>query len=164
MQNSPLNRHLPMRLTTLPAQNNERSGGRGSGDGAATPENCSALSSHFTTTSISPRRPKSRVFGCLAGPYRNVGGTRRGLVDDIAGADAAGLCREGGRAGNLLERDARVVGAPEPVEAPVAARLERGRKLVAVGARRDTAVALAPAVGRRAVLVRAGVELAVWER
>ena len=89
-------------------------------------------------------------------PSRNSTGARRGLVDDIVLAHAVALGRDGGRAGHLPEGDGRVVGALEPVEAPVAARLERRREAVALAARSDSAVPLAPAVARRAVLVGAG--------
>lgn len=41
---------------------------------------------------------------------------------------------------NLLEGELRIVGVLEPVEAPLAAGLERGRKGVALAAGADTAV------------------------
>lgn len=63
-----------------------------------------------------------------------------------------------GGAADLLERDGRVVGAAEPVEAPLAAGLEGVGEAVAVGARVDAAVAVAPAVGGGAPLVGAAVE------
>jgi hypothetical protein len=91
------------------------------------------------------------------------GGVRAGgrLVDGVVGARAARLLRDGLGAGHLLERDVGVVGALEPVEAPVAAGLEVGGEAVAVAARVDAAVPVAPAVGGRAELLAAGVELAV---
>ncbi len=66
---------------------------------------------------------------------------------------AARLGRQLARAGHLLEGDARVVGAAEPVEAPVAAGLERGREVLAVGLGVHAAIPVTPAVGRRAILL-----------
>ena len=92
-------------------------------------------------------------------PSRRAGLPSRRLVDDVVVANAAALGRDRRRAGDLPERDARVVRAAEPVEAPVAAVLERGREAVAVGPAVDAAVPVAPAVARRSVLVGAGIEL-----
>lgn len=79
------------------------------------------------------------------------------LVDGVVAALAAALGDDGGGARDLLELDAGVVGAAEPVEAPVAALLERGREPVARLPRADPAVPLPPPVRRRPVLVRARV-------
>jgi hypothetical protein len=83
------------------------------------------------------------------------------LGDGVVGADAARLLRDGLGAGNLLERDARVVGSLEPVEAPVASSLDLGWETVAIASGVDAAVSVAPAVRRGSVLVRACVELSV---
>lgn len=70
---------------------------------------------------------------------------------------AAGDVGEGGRAGDLLEVDGRVVGVLEPVEAPVAAGAQGGGHVgrVALGAAADAAVLLAreglPVLGAAAV-------------
>lgn len=55
-------------------------------------------------------------------------------------ARAARLGRDLGRALDLLERDAGVVGALEPVEAELAARHQARRHRVAVGPRADASV------------------------
>lgn len=102
--------------------------------------------------------PLASHIRCLwvGSPGGNLPRAGRRLVDDVAVASAAGLGRDGRRAGDLLEVDVRVVGALEPVEAPVAPGLERLGEVVAVGARTDAAVAVAPAVGRSSVLAGAG--------
>ena len=116
------------------------------------PPICTNLTSGDTKPSLSlpPLRSVSRHG---ARPSRR-------LVDNVVLAGATALGRDGSRAGDLLESHGRVVGAAEPVEAPVAARLQRLREAVAVGPRMDAAVPVAPAVRGRAVLVGAGVELA----
>lgn len=76
----------------------------------------------------------------------------------LAIPNAARLIRKRLRARNLLERNIRVVSALEPVEAPVAARLELLGEAVALRARRNPAILLSPAVWRRAPLVGARVE------
>jgi len=63
-----------------------------------------------------------------------------------------------GRALDLLERDGRIVGTAEPVEAPVTTGLEVLGETVALAAAADAAVPLAPSVGRGTVLVGARVE------
>ena len=61
-------------------------------------------------------------------------------------------------AGNLLERDTRVISALEPVEPPVTSRLELAWEPVTVRARRHAAVLGAPAVRWRSPFARAAVE------
>lgn len=67
---------------------------------------------------------------------------------------AAGLGRDLGRAGDLLEGDRRVVRASEPVKAPVAPVLELVREAGALGFAADAAVLLAPSVRGGSVFAR----------
>ena len=73
-------------------------------------------------------------------------------------ANAVGLAGQLSGTGNLLECDVWVVGVLEPVKSPVAACLELLRETVALGARGNTAVLLAPTLGRSTPLGSAGVE------
>ena len=58
------------------------------------------------------------------------------------------LIRQLLRARNLLEAHSRIIRILKPIEPPLAARLKLLRETITLGSRRDTAVLLAPAVGR----------------
>jgi len=72
--------------------------------------------------------------------------------------NAVGLAGQLSGAINLLECDIWVVGVLEPVESPVAACLELLGETVAIRARGDTAVLLAPTLRRSTPLGSAGIE------
>jgi len=76
----------------------------------------------------------------------------------LTGPHTARLLGDGLGAGHLLEGDVWIVGALEPVKAPVAAGFEVVGEAVAIAARVDAAVPVAPTVGRGAELVAAGIE------
>ncbi len=61
-------------------------------------------------------------------------------------------------ASNLLEGNTRVIRVLEPIEPPITSGLELRRETIALRARRDTAVLLAPAIGRSTELRCARVE------
>lgn len=71
--------------------------------------------------------------------------------------NASTLIRDSLRAGNLLERNIRIIRTAKPIESPVAASLQLLREGIALGFRRNTTVLRSPAVGWRAPLVGAGV-------
>lgn len=83
---------------------------------------------------------------------------RRRLINSVVAALTSALRDKSRGARDLLEGDARVIRAAEPVEAPVAPFFQGLGEAVAGLARRNAAVPLAPPVRRRAVLVCAGVE------
>lgn len=120
--------------------------------------NC--LSACLPTTSNAPAAISKRGNSRSAGrcPSANTAGPSGGLVDRIIVSGAPALGDDSRWAGDLLECDAWVVGTAEPVEAPIAARLQRLGERIARAARGHPAVLLAPALGGRPVLVRAGIK------
>lgn len=111
----------------------------------------------YTKSPVQPKQSQPATLSprFLGGPGRHSAGPGRGLVDDISLAHALALLGDSGRASHLPERDARVVGALEPIESPVATSLESRGEIRAGRFGRDTAVTLTPAVGRGTVLVGA---------
>jgi len=93
---------------------------------------------------------------CFHFPARTLQRCNRHGVRSLT--DTARLGRKLRGASDLSEVNIRVVGALEPVEAPVAAGLEGGGEAVARRLGGDTAVLLAPAGGGSAKLAGAGVE------
>lgn len=91
----------------------------------------------------------------LRRPSRHSRRPRRRLINRIIPANALALLGDRRRARHLLEAHRRVIRALEPVETPVATRLELLREAVAGTPRSNSSIPLAPAVGRRAELVRA---------
>lgn len=91
----------------------------------------------------------------LRRPSRHSRRPRRRLVNRIIPANALALLGNRRRARHLLEANRRIIRALEPVEPPVAPGLELLREAVAGTARSNPSIPLAPAVGRRAELVRA---------
>lgn len=113
------------------------------------------LSSSLLNPPPSPPPPPGLNTHPLRRPSRHSRRPRRRLINRVIPANALALLGDRRRARHLLEAHRRVIRALEPVEAPVAARLELLREAVAGTAGSNTAVPLAPAVGRRAELVRA---------